>query len=327
MKRLPTASAGVDDLNLMERDLLSRVTGDSGRQRLQGQGQDQDPRPPPSPTLSLRVGNDKERQSRAADGTNRGHGHEPQQAQAAAANVVALLPSSSRLPFAPDGCLATVVVPGYPMSERRHNLREAGSGARAQSARTMPVQEQRASPAGLQGSAPQRPPMAPVRCTMELAVAGPTLHAGPTQRPAPAGPLQRPRQGEGAGGVPHLPEREPPSPAEARVGVGGGRGRVPHRRVVGTPEPQVRGLPGQASDGAARAARAPLPLRALLQLGRVPGVPCHRRRMARRGRPSLRTSVSPEILAILPSWEGGFAVLPSLKVASQFYHYETRVQR
>lgn len=265
-QRLPTASAGVDDLNLMERDLLSQVTGDSGRQWLQGQGQD--PRPLPSLTLSLRVGTDKERQSRAADDTNRGHGHEPQQAQAqAAANVVTLLPSPCRLPFAPDGRLATVVVSGYPMSERCHNLR-AGAGAATDGPSLPYPGARRRQSDGDYGTG-----------------AGALRRVRP-QRQAAAGPLQRPRQGEGVGGVADLPEREPPSPAEARVG--GGRARVPRRFVVGAPEPQVRGLPGQAGDGAARAARAPLPLRALLQLRRVPGVPWHRLRMARRGRPSLR---------------------------------------
>ena len=64
-------------------------------------------------------------------------------------------------------------------------------------------------------------------------------------------------------------------------------------RGVGTPEPQVRGLPGQADDGATRAVGAHLPLRALLQLQsrrcghRVPDVPWRRRHMTRRGRPSL----------------------------------------
>ena len=79
-------------------------------------------------------------------------------------------------------------------------------------------------------------------------------------------------------------------PVEAHIG--GGMARVP-RRGVGTPEPHVRGLPGEAGDGATRAVGAHLPLRALLQLQsrwrghRVPDVPWRRRHMARRGRPSL----------------------------------------
>lgn len=80
--------------------------GLNGRQ----QGQDQDPRPPPSPTLSLRVGT--ERRTTPTVATVMSPSRRP-----------TLSPSSSRLPFAPDGRLASVLVAGCPMSERRHNLR------------------------------------------------------------------------------------------------------------------------------------------------------------------------------------------------------------
>lgn len=70
------------------------------------------------------------------------------------------MPTTARAPFASDR-LASVVVPGYPMSQRRHNLRAgAGAGALAQAGQT-------------QTPAPRRPPTVAQVPTLQL-LAGPT---------------------------------------------------------------------------------------------------------------------------------------------------------
>lgn len=150
----------------MGRDLLSQVTGDGVRQRQQG---GQDPRPPPSPTLRLRLVSAEERQSRAHATTRpRAVGHARRKAGAptpAADDIVAPLATSSRAPFPPDR-LASVVVPGYPMAERRRNLR-AGAGARAQACQPT--------------CAPHLPPTTALVPILQLA--GPTVEAaGPSQQ-------------------------------------------------------------------------------------------------------------------------------------------------
>jgi hypothetical protein len=80
---------------------------------------------------------------------------------------------------------------------------------------------------------------------------------------ADAGARRRPRQGEGAGGAADVREGEPPPPAEARGRIRSCRavdyGALARRRA------QVPRLPGQAGDGAARAARAPLLLPTVLR--------------------------------------------------------------